>query len=128
MSAIKGKNTKPEIVVRKVLHALGYRFRLHYKDLPGKPDIILPRYKTVIFVNGCFWHRHPGCRYASMPSTNVEFWRAKFRENVERDLKNYSRLRDMGWNVAVLWTCEIKSLVQNEEISFSLDEIIKRGM
>ena len=85
MSAIKSKNTKPEIAVRKLLHSMGYRFRLHRKDLPGSPDIVLPKYKTVIFVHGCFWHRHENCKYASTPKTRQEFWEAKFRENINRD-------------------------------------------
>ena len=110
MSAIKGKDTKPEIQVRKALHALGYRFRLHRKDLPGKPDIVLPKYKTVIFVNGCFWHRHPGCKYASTPSTNSDFWNAKFEENTARDNRNYAQLKELGWRVVVIWECETQSL------------------
>ena len=87
MSAIKSKNTKPEIKVRKVLHSMGYRFRLHSKDLPGSPDIVLPKYKTVIFVHGCFWHRHENCKYASTPKTRKEFWNKKFTENKKRDSK-----------------------------------------
>ena len=87
MSAIKSKNTKPEIKVRKALHSMGYRFRLHKKDLPGSPDIVLPKYKTVIFVHGCFWHRHQNCKYASNPKTRREFWEKKFKENIERDKK-----------------------------------------
>ncbi|MDO5464825.1 MAG: very short patch repair endonuclease [Akkermansia sp.] len=110
MSAIKGKDTKPEIQVRKALHAQGYRFRLHRKDLPGKPDIILPKYKTVIFVNGCFWHRHPGCKYASTPSTNSDFWNAKFEENTARDKRNYAQLEELGWKVVVIWECEAKDI------------------
>ena len=85
MSAIKSKNTKPEIAVRKVLHSMGYRFRLHRKDLPGSPDIVLPEYKTVIFVHGCFWHRHENCKYASTTKTRQEFWNKKFKTNIERD-------------------------------------------
>ena len=108
MAAVKGKNTKPEILVRKALHAMGYRFRLHVKDLPGKPDIVLPKYKTVIFVNGCFWHRHEGCKYASTPTTNVDFWEAKFKENTTRDSQKTALLESAGWKVVVLWTCEIK--------------------
>lgn len=109
MSAVKGKNTKPEIAVRKLLHAKGFRFRLHCKDLPGKPDIVLPKYKTVIFVNGCFWHRHENCKYASMPSSNVDFWNAKFQENVTRDVIKARQLQEKGWRVIVIWTCEIKN-------------------
>ena len=108
MSAIKSKNTKPEIAVRKVLHSMGYRFRLHRKDLPGSPDIILPKYKTVIFVHGCFWHRHENCKYASTPKTRQEFWEAKFRENINRDKLNQENLSSKGWKIIIVWECEIK--------------------
>lgn len=108
MSRIKGKNTKPEIVVRKMLHKLGYRFRLHRKDLPGCPDIVLAKYKTVIFVHGCFWHRHPGCRYAYSPKSRESFWKKKFEDNVARDQKNFSLLSDMGWSVKIIWECETR--------------------
>ena len=107
MSAIKSKNTKPEIKVRKVLHSMGYRFRLHRKDLPGSPDIVLPKYKTVIFVHGCFWHRHKNCKYASTPKTRQEFWEAKFRENINRDKLNQENLSSKGWKIIVVWECEI---------------------
>jgi len=109
MSRVKGKNTKPEIAVRKWLHGQGFRFRLHRKDLPGKPDIALPKYKTVIFVHGCFWHRHHGCKRCITPSTNTEFWEEKFRKNVERDAKNREALETLGWKVIVIWECEIKN-------------------
>jgi len=108
MSAIKSKNTKPEIKVRKVLHSMGYRFRLHRKDLPGSPDIVLPKYKTVIFVHGCFWHRHENCKYASNPKTRQEFWEAKFRENINRDKLNQENLSSKGWKIIIVWECEIK--------------------
>ena len=108
MSAIKSKNTKPEIKVRKILHSMGYRFRLHSKDLPGSPDIVLPKYKTVIFVHGCFWHRHENCKYASTPKTRQEFWEAKFRENINRDKLNQENLSSNGWKIIVVWECEIK--------------------
>ena len=108
MSAIKSKNTKPEIKVRKVLHSMGYRFRLHRKDLPGSPDIVLPKYKTVIFVHGCFWHRHKNCMYASTPKTRQEFWEAKFRENINRDKLNQENLSSKGWKIIIVWECEIK--------------------
>ena len=107
MSAIKSKNTKPEIKVRKILHSMGYRFRLHSKDLPGSPDIVLPKYKTVIFVHGCFWHRHENCKYASTPKTRQEFWEAKFRENINRDKLNQENLSSKGWKIIVVWECEI---------------------
>ena len=108
MSAIKSKNTKPEIKVRKVLHSMGYRFRLHRKDLPGSPDIVLPKYKTVIFVHGCFWHRHENCKYASTPKTRQEFWEAKFQENINRDKLNQENLSSKGWKIIIVWECEIK--------------------
>ena len=107
MSAIKSKNTKPEIAVRRLLHSMGYRFRLHRKDLPGSPDIVLPKYKTVIFVHGCFWHRHKNCKYASTPKTRQEFWEAKFRENINRDKLNQENLSSKGWKIIVVWECEI---------------------
>ena len=109
MSAIKSKNTKPEITVRKLLHSMGYRFRLHKKDLPGSPDIVLPKYKTVIFVHGCFWHRHQNCKYASNPKTRVEFWNKKFKDNILRDIKNQERLKSLGLKSKIIWECEIKN-------------------
>ncbi len=108
MSRIKGKNTKPEVLVRKFLHANGYRFRIHRKDLPGKPDIVLPKYKTVIFVHGCFWHRHENCKYSSFPKTHTEFWEEKFRRNIERDKQNIADLESLDWKVLVVWECEVK--------------------
>tara|TARA_B100000282_G_C31667305_1_gene460473 strand:+ start:148 stop:543 length:396 start_codon:yes stop_codon:yes gene_type:complete len=122
MAAIKSKNTKPEIKVRKLLHSMGYRFRLHMKDLPGNPDIVLKKYKTVIYVNGCFWHRHPNCKYASTPKTRTSFWSQKFQSNVERDNKNYIKIKNLGWKYIVVWECELKNksdLV--EKLKFSLD-------
>jgi len=105
MSRIRGKDTKPELVVRSILHSLGYRFRLHGKNLPGKPDIVLPRYNTVIFVHGCFWHRHKGCRLTYMPKTHTEFWEAKFSATEKRDRQNKSTLRKLGWSVFTVWEC-----------------------
>ena len=110
MSAIKSKNTKPEIAVRKVLHSMGYRFRLHGKDLPGSPDIVLPKYKTVIFVHGCFWHRHENCKYATTPKTREEFWNNKFRSNVERDLEIQENIKNIKWRSVVIWECETKNI------------------
>ena len=109
MSAIKSKNTKPEIAVRKLLHSMGYRFRLHRKDLPGSPDIVLPKYKTAIFVHGCFWHRHRNCKYATTPKTRKEFWENKFRANVKRDLEIQEKIKIMGWKSVVIWECEVKN-------------------
>lgn len=110
MSRISGKNTKPEILVRSLLHRMGYRFRIHRKDLPGKPDITLPKHKKVIFVHGCFWHGHLGCHRAKRPSTNTEFWNKKIDRNIERDQENIRLLRKSGWKVLIIWTCEIKKL------------------
>lgn len=108
MAAIKGRNTKPEILVRRMLHAHGFRFRLHRKDLPGRPDIVLPRYKTVVFVNGCFWHQHVGCKFATKPSSRAEFWEAKLTRNVSRDFENAAKLAELGWRVIVVWECELR--------------------
>jgi DNA mismatch endonuclease (patch repair protein) len=107
MSRIKGQNTAPELAVRKVLHKAGYRFRLHRKDLPGRPDIVLPKYKTVIFVHGCFWHSH-GCKDSGTPKTNTGFWSGKLADNVCRDTRNQTLLKQQGWNVQVIWECEIR--------------------
>ena len=114
MRAVKRAHTKPEIIVRKALHALGLRFRLHRRDLPGSPDIVLPRFRTVVFVHGCFWHRHPGCRHATTPKSRQEYWLPKFEANVERDARKEAQLRELGWRVAVIWECETKSLAALE--------------
>ena len=106
MSRIKSKDTTPELIVRSFLHKNGFRFRLHIKQMPGHPDIVLPKYKTVIEVRGCFWHRHPGCKQTTTPSSNTEFWKAKFKRNVERDQNNLLALQELGWNVVVVWECE----------------------
>ena len=109
MSRIKGRNTGPELRLRSLLHHAGFRFRLHAKDLPGRPDIVLPRYRTAIFVHGCFWHRHPGCRNATTPSTRPEFWQEKFESNVSRDARNRAELEAAGWKVETVWECELKA-------------------
>jgi DNA mismatch endonuclease (patch repair protein) len=108
MRAVGRTNTKPELIVRRVLHAMGLRFRLHRKDLPGTPDIVLPRHRTVIFVHGCFWHRHEGCSKASTPKTRPEFWNTKFEQNVRRDQRNVQALVSRGWDVVTVWECEVK--------------------
>lgn len=108
MSKIKGKNTKPEMSVRKYLFSNGFRFRVNDKRYPGHPDIVLPKYKTCIFINGCFWHVHEGCRYFVWPENNKEFWREKLTKNVERDKKNYQQLENLGWHVIMVWECELK--------------------
>lgn len=107
MSAVRQRDTKPELAVRCELHAMGLRFRLHRTDLPGSPDIVLPRWKTVIFIHGCFWHRH-GCSRTTTPETRAEFWNAKFRRNIERDRDNEGQLRSMGWRVVVVWECNTR--------------------
>lgn len=106
MSGIRGRDTKPEIIVRKYLHATGLRFRLAPKNLPGKPDIVLPKYRTVVFVHGCFWHRHARCRYATVPATNKLFWTEKFETNIKRDHRVQQQLRREGWQVLVIWECQ----------------------
>lgn len=112
MSRIRSSNTAPEVALRRAMHALGFRFRLHSKGLPGKPDIVLPRYKTVIFVHGCFWHRHRGCKVATTPKTNTEFWVEKFDRNVVRDARTREQLERLGWRVIVVWECELRSANQ----------------
>ena len=107
MSSIRGKNTKPEILVRKGLHARGFRFRLHNKKLPGSPDIVLPKYGVAIMVNGCFWHGHKGCRYATKPKTNIEFWETKIARNRHRDEVTNAHLEALGWHVITVWECEL---------------------
>ncbi len=106
MSRIRGKDTKPELAVRRVAHALGYRFRLHRRDLPGAPDLVFPRLRKTVFVHGCFWHRHPGCRYAYCPKSHWVFWRKKFSANVARDQNALRMLRGHGWDVLVIWECQ----------------------
>lgn len=108
MSRIKGKNTKPEETVRKFLFSKGIRYRKNVKNLPGKPDIVLKKYKTVVFVNGCFWHGHEKCRYFVMPKSNTEFWNEKILRNINRDNKTYETLMNSGWNVITVWECELK--------------------
>ncbi len=108
MSRIRSKDTAPEIAVRSMLHRAGYRFRLHVKDLPGKPDIVLPKYKTVIFVHGCFWHRHKGCKYATTPSTHKKYWLKKFDRNTANDKKHQRELKMLGWKVVTIWVCQLR--------------------
>lgn len=108
MSCIKGKNTKPEEIVRKYLFSQGFRYRKNDKRLPGTPDIVLPKHRTVIFVNGCFWHGHEGCRYFVVPKTNTEFWMNKIETNIQRDKRNIEKLQVMGWKVIVIWECQLK--------------------
>lgn len=116
MSQIRGKNTKPEELVRKYLFSKGFRYRKNDARLPGKPDIVLPKYKTVIFVNGCFWHAHEGCKYFVWPKNNSEFWREKISGNVKRDNRNNKELKDNGWRVITIWECELKSPKRQETL------------
>jgi len=109
MSRIKGRDTKPEKIVRSILHKAGFRFRLNRKDLPGKPDIVLPKHKSVILVHGCFWHRHPRCKYAYTPKSRVKFWQKKFSENIERDKFVKKELRKKGWKIIIVWECKTKN-------------------
>jgi DNA mismatch endonuclease (patch repair protein) len=109
MSGIRGKDTKPELLVRSYLHRNGLRYRLNVKELPGKPDIVLPKYRTVVFVHGCFWHQHPGCKYAVMPGNNKAFWKNKLEGNAMRDKKNIALLSKCGWIVHTIWECQVHS-------------------
>lgn len=108
MSLVRSKNTMPELVVRKIVFSMGYRYRLHGADLPGKPDLVFRTRKKTIFVNGCFWHRHEGCKKATTPSSRLEYWLPKFMRTVERDSKHLNTLREMGWKTLVVWECELK--------------------
>ena len=123
MSAIKGKNTKPELLVRKFLFAHGFRYRLNYQRLPGHPDIVLRKYKTCIFVNGCFWHKHEGCKYFVWPQNNAEFWRKKIDSNILRDQKKEEQLRCNGWHVIVVWECQLKTANRQETLEKLVMEI-----
>lgn len=121
MSRIRSRDTKPEIVVRRVAHRLGYRFRLHRRDLPGTPDLVFPVRRKVVFVHGCFWHRHAGCRFAYEPKSNVSKWQAKFRDNVARDTRVRTALSELGWEVLTVWECETRDI---ERLSNALIEFL----
>ncbi|MFW2831556.1 very short patch repair endonuclease [Sphingomonas sp. ID0503] len=120
MSRIRSKDTSPELALRKALHALGLRFRIHDKRLPGKPDIVLPRFKAVVLVHGCFWHRHGGCKVATTPKSNTPFWQEKFDRNVERDRRNVAALEGLGWRVLVAWECELGSQRKAEAVALQI--------
>lgn len=124
MAGIRGSDTRPERILRSGLHALGFRFRLHRRDLPGRPDIVLPRFRAAIFVHGCFWHRHPGCRYTTTPATRPDFWRTKFVQNVERDRRNRDDLLTAGWRVAVVWECALRKAHFEQTISATADWLL----
>lgn len=126
MSGIKNKNTRPEIFVRKYLHAKAFRFRLHVADLPGKPDLVLPKHKLCIFVHGCFWHRHEGCRYATTPATRTEFWTKKLASNKQRDIRVKMQLLDAGWRVFEIWECGLRKK-DGDSLSW-LPEFINSGV
>jgi DNA mismatch endonuclease (patch repair protein) len=110
MRAVRGKDTKPELAVRRAAHGLGLRFRLFRRDLPGRPDLTFPKWRAVIFVNGCFWHQHPGCSKAVLPKSNVTFWKTKLSDNILRDQRNRTKLQKQGWRVFVVWECDVKRL------------------
>lgn len=126
MSRIKGKNTKPEVLVRSWLFRRGYRFRKNDKRLPGAPDVVLPRYKTVIFVNGCFWHHHKGCKYAYTPKSRIDFWKNKFAQNEVNDKLHRDQLEAMGWKVITIWECELKNNM--DEVMNNVDVAVKRNL
>lgn len=125
MSRIRGKNTKPEELVRKYLFSQGFRYRKNDARLPGKPDIVLPKYKTVIFVNGCFWHAHEGCKYFVWPKNNADFWKKKIKGNIQRDNSNYRLLAHQGWKIIVVWECELKKKVVEQTLEKLVKEIKK---
>lgn len=124
MSRISGSDTKPEVLVRKIVHGLGFRYRLHVRKLPGTPDIVLSRYKKVIFVHGCFWHGHENCKRSKRPSTNVEFWNRKIDRNIARDKKAYTELRKLGWKHLIIWECRTK---KPQRLEKSLIQFLKKG-
>lgn len=121
MSRIRCKDTKPEEIVKKYLFSKGFRYRKNDKKLPGTPDIVLPKYKTVIFVNGCFWHGHQECKYFVWPKNNADFWKQKIEANIQRDAKKHAQLKELGWNVIVIWECELRSNVKDR----TLDTLVK---
>ena len=108
MGGIRGKDTRPEMTVRRALHARGFRYRLNARDLPGTPDLVFPKRRTIVFIHGCYWHRHEGCRYATVPTTNRTFWTAKFEANVARDARNIRELREKDWRIAIVWECALR--------------------
>ena len=123
MSKVSGKDTKPEIIVRKYLFSKGFRYRKNVFSLPGKPDIVLSKYKTIIFIHGCFWHGHENCEAAKLPSSNIDYWFKKVSSNVTRDMHKQEILRELGWNVIILWECELKSKSREDKLSLFVKEL-----
>ncbi len=123
MSRIRNKDTKPEMLVRKFLHSQGFRYRLHVKDLPGKPDIVLPKYKTVIFINGCFWHGHDGCKYFVAPKTRTEWWLSKINKNKMNDIENNNKLINLGWKIITVFECQLKPQKQEKSLLMIINEL-----
>lgn len=124
MSQIKGKNTKPEVLVRKFLFSKGFRYRIHDKRLPGKPDIVLPKYKTVIFVNGCFWHGHNKCKYFILPKSNAQWWKEKLDRNIQNDILYQSKLLEQNWKVIVVWECDLKGSYSLQTLEKLMSDIL----
>ena len=124
MACVKSRDTGPEKFVRSLLHAMGYRFRLYRRDLPGTPDIVFPKYKTAVFVNGCFWHGHKECKYSHLPSTNLEYWEKKIADNLERDERKKRELEELGYRVLTVWQCQLKPRVREENLERLTNEII----
>ena len=125
MSKIRSVNSKPEVMVRKYLFSKGLRYRKNVKELPGKPDIVLPKYKTVVFVNGCFWHGHKECKYFVIPKTNTEYWTKKINRNIDRDNETYTMLQELGWNVLVVWECELKKDKMDSTLEYLYYNILR---
>ena len=123
MAGIRSKDTQPELRLRRFLHGKGFRYKLHDRKLPGTPDIVLPRYRVAIFVHGCFWHQHPGCKYSTTPQTNQEKWRAKFEANLKRDQKNTQMLISQGWRPIVVWECALRKAAKEEELDWIIEVI-----
>jgi DNA mismatch endonuclease (patch repair protein) len=120
MASIRGKDTLPELALRHALFSAGFRYRLHVRALPGSPDLVFPKYRAVVFVHGCFWHRHVGCRYTTSPKTNVDFWNLKFEGNISRDARNVALLMERGWRVAIVWECALKRSTQEATQAVSI--------
>ncbi len=123
MSRIRSTNTRPELIVRKFIHREGFRYRLHVKNLQGKPDLVLPKYKTAIFINGCFWHGHENCNLFQMPKSNKEFWSDKINKNIIRDKSNIARLAEIGWKVIVIWECQLNSVLKDTTLKNLVTDI-----